>query len=82
MERGGIVMAWLVCGIYGEEFIFDCKPHRTCVCASNDEEIEYWEGYREGSFTDKSIELPKGSIKKLIGRELSWEDEPVELKGN
>lgn len=40
-------MAWLVCGIYGEEFIFDCKPHRTCVCASNDEEIEYWEGYRE-----------------------------------
>lgn len=26
------------------------------------------------------IELPKGSIKKLIGRELSWKDEPVELK--
>lgn len=24
--------------------------------------------------------LPKGSIKKLIGRELSWNDEPVELK--
>lgn len=27
-----------------------------------------------------NVELPKGSIKKLIGRELSWEDEPVELK--
>lgn len=26
------------------------------------------------------IELPKGSIKKLIGRELTWNDEPVELK--
>lgn len=25
------------------------------------------------------IELPKGSIKKLIGRELKWEDEPVEI---
>lgn len=25
------------------------------------------------------IELPKGSIKKLIGRELTWEDEPVEI---
>lgn len=25
--------------------------------------------------------LPKGSIKKLIGKELSWKDEPVELKG-
>ena len=46
-------MIWSVCGIYGEEFIFDCKPHRTCVCASNDEEIEYWEGYREDLFTDK-----------------------------
>lgn len=26
------------------------------------------------------VELPKGSIKKLIVRELSWNDEPVELK--
>lgn len=26
------------------------------------------------------IELPKGTIKKLIGRELTWKDEPVELK--
>lgn len=28
----------------------------------------------------KGIKLPKGSIKKLIGRELNWNDEPVELK--
>lgn len=27
-----------------------------------------------------SIELPKGTISKLIGRGLSWEDEPVELR--
>lgn len=26
------------------------------------------------------IELPKGTIKKLIGYELTWDDEPVELK--
>ena len=32
----------------------------------------YYQGY--------SIELPKGTISKLIGRELSWDDEPVELK--
>ena len=25
------------------------------------------------------IYLPKGSIKKLIGRDLTWEDNPVEL---
>lgn len=30
----------------------------------------------------KCIEIPQGSIKKLIGRELSWNDEPVELKEN
>ena len=29
----------------------------------------------------ESVQLPKGSIKKLIGRELTWEDEAVELKG-
>lgn len=40
---------------------------------------------RQGSFWnlqseyDKVIFLPKGSIKKLIGRELSWSDEAVEL---
>ena len=27
-----------------------------------------------------AIVIPKGSIKKLIGRDLSWEDNPVELK--
>ena len=26
------------------------------------------------------IELPKGSIKKLIGRELTWENHPILLE--
>lgn len=26
------------------------------------------------------LTLPKGSIKKLIGKDLTWEDDPVELK--
>ena len=25
--------------------------------------------------------LPKGSIEKLIGKKLTWKDEPVEIKG-
>lgn len=29
---------------------------------------------------DDYIRLPRGYIKKLIGRELSWSDEPVELR--
>ena len=31
-------------------------------------------------YSSNSIQLPQGSIKKLIGRELTWNDEPVELK--
>lgn len=38
----------------------------------------------DGSFMTQychiRIVLPKGSIKKLIGKDLTWEDEPVELK--
>ena len=30
-------------------------------------------------YTDISIQLPKGTIKKLIGRELTWNDKPVEF---
>jgi hypothetical protein len=31
------------------------------------------------AFDDDAVSLPKGTIKRLIGRELSWEDEPVEF---
>ena len=30
---------------------------------------------------EETVYLPKGSIEKLIGKKLTWEDEPVELKG-
>lgn len=36
---------------------------------------------KHGEWWGDRMVLPKGSIKKLIGRELSWSDEPVELKG-
>ena len=50
------------------EFIFRYKPKRDGAVWVVKSEEDY-------------MALPKGSIKKLIGRELSWEDEPVELKG-
>ena len=28
---------------------------------------------------DISVELPNGTIEKLIGRKMTWEDDPVEL---
>lgn len=61
-------MAWLAVD-NGEEWIYDRKPIRNKD--KNEFEIEY--------LYDSAIQLPSGSIKKLIGRELTWEDEPVEI---
>lgn len=61
-------MAWLTVDKNGEETIYEEAPIRD-------------DGFWDPSFHDPSfVELPKGSIAKLIGRELTWEDEPVELK--
>lgn len=56
-------MAWVAVDKTGEELISRTKPFRVG---------DYWIG-------DSIFHLPKGSIKKLIGQELTWEDEPVEL---
>lgn len=42
--------------------------------------LSFWDNYEydpECNEVDFTVSLPKGSIKKLIGRELTWEDEPV-----
>ena len=59
-------MAWLVLDKNGDELVFKFKP------------IKNQYGY--SGFPFSYITLPKGSIKKLIGRELTWESDPVELK--
>lgn len=66
MDKRTIIFdRWLAVDYNGIEKIFYYEPKR---CEKHGE----WRG--EGMI------LPKGSIKKLIGRELSWEDECVELK--
>ena len=67
-------MAWLAVHKNGKEGIFSHKPTRV-------KELDVWyDGEEEGIFYDSEISLPKGSIKKLIGRDLTWEDNPVELE--
>ena len=60
-------MAWVAVDTNGDEVIFEFEPHRW-----ND---SFW----VKDFGDH-IYLPKGTIKKLIGKNLDWNDEPVELK--
>ena len=68
-------MAWLAVDKDGKETIFEELPRRTKV---------YWEPatFGEGEWMEFThyVILPKGSIYKLIGKELTWEDEPIEFK--
>lgn len=67
-------MAWLAVDYTGE-WIFNHKPDMWIGdCA----EHNYWQS--QDRYGSCSIQLSKGSIKKLIGRNLTWEDEPVELE--
>ena len=47
------------------------------------EELSYWkdeEIWGCGEYCPNfDIELPEGSIEKLIGKKLTWEDDPVEI---
>lgn len=73
-------MAWVAVDAYNDEYIFQNKPKRD----GNwwvDPIYESFDG-QGGVLTyhhNSDIKLPKGSIKKLIGRDLTWKDEPVEL---
>lgn len=69
-------MAWVAVHKNGKEGIFSHKPTRGG-------ELNFWYDEQEndeGVLYDTEISLPKGTIKKLIGRDLDWNDEPVELK--
>lgn len=73
-------MAHVAVQSWGDEVMFHNSPTR--------KENRYWRDdvvyYEIRRYTtcadDYSIILPKGTIKKLIGRDLTWEDEPVEIQ--
>lgn len=65
-----VIMAWLAVDKDGSEVICSTEPYRDIDdlwCIENTPESNI-------------VQLPKGSIEKLIGRKLTWNDEPVELK--
>ena len=60
-------MAYVAVDKDGDEYVYEQTPRRREFTWISDGE---WCG------------LPKGSIEKLIGKKLTWEDEPIELKEN
>ena len=66
-------MAWVATDGAGVEWIFTVKPHRL-------KNYQSWEiAYKDTYVRTDTIELPKGSIKKFIGKDMTWEDEPINL---
>lgn len=83
-------MAWLAVDKDGTEKIFKRRPSRVLDGKGKSVGIEYWKDMHSisdmsyfrniSTADDKSFVLPKGSIRKLIGRELTWKDDPIEIK--
>lgn len=65
-------MAWVAKNKDGSETIYEVKPYKY-----NDEWVSRKDGWERPY---QHFDIPQGSIKKLIGRDLSFTDEPVELK--
>ena len=59
-------MSWVAVDKNGDEMIYMDKP------------IRYAKTFGDGEA--QYVPLSEGTILKLIGRELTWDDEPVELK--
>ena len=68
-------MAFVAVDKDGSEYIYDqVSPYR-------EDDEDFWRAnYDKHGESYSCIELPPGSIAKLIGRELTWADDPVELK--
>lgn len=64
-------MAWLAVSQSGNEIVSDEKPIRG---------EKLWAIEFDDSYYANIISLPKGTIEKIIGRKMTWEDEPVEIK--
>lgn len=72
---------WLAVSLEGDELCCNEELHRSFNRWSilTEDEIKSYCYEADGNPDDCIVILPKGSIKKLIGRELSWEDNPVLL---
>lgn len=60
----------------GTEVCFNDKPVRS------DDGLDVW-NVPEDIYNDaNNVCLPKGTIKKLTGKQLTWKDEPIAIENN
>lgn len=73
--------AWVAVNKSGEEIVSNSPLHRLNDFFSSlcEKEYAHWCPEASGDPDAAIVTLPKGSIYKLIGKELTWKDEPVEI---
>ena len=71
-------MAWVAVDNNGNEKISMGKPFRGWGSMWEYEEEVFIES--ECGTVEMIIDIPIGTIEKIIGKKLTWEDDPVEIK--
>lgn len=63
-------MAWLTVNKYQKEEIFQYKPIS---------KRGFWYAYNRFNYFSAGIDLPNGTIEKILGHELTFENSPIEI---
>ena len=69
-------MAWIARDLSEDLYVYDSKP-------VGDDEFYEWiiqDAFKYEIFDFNRVELPSDADEKLIGRHITWNDEPIELK--
>jgi len=61
-------MAWLAVDMDGTEYIYAEKPQRL---------TDIWQA--SDAYDDSLVLLPSGSVEKLVGKKMTWDNEPIEV---
>ena len=82
---GGLIMAWLARNLDGTILIFNRKPSRCGRYNIKVKKDGYW-GFISNNIFDEhqfddciSIKLPFDADEKLIGKHITWKDEPIKI---
>lgn len=79
MKIGEQTIIFLAVNKNGDEIILDNTPARQGEIWT-DERSTHDEEYFPIEDHNSAIVLPKGTIRRLTGRDLKWEDDPISLK--
>lgn len=73
-------MAWLAVNENGQEIISPNKPDRWGYG-----QPDFWQDNEhigvdcDMTYINRAVRLPKGTIFKLLGKNMNWDNEPIEL---